>query len=222
MLQDVIDYYHKHKMSFDEPFRIRIHRALSWFDKARDLNQKGELDLSFITMWIGFNSAYGKELSEAFKPEHELIAEFFKKILELDAKSEISQILWQQSGSAVMSLIQNKFTFEKYWRFVNGNDACSDWENSLEKCITKAKRLVPGKGTVDMISMVFCRLYTLRNQLLHGGATYNSGLKRNQIEDALQLMFLIFPVIVQLMMESPDKEVWGLPYYKPIKEQQAG
>lgn len=93
MLQDVVDYYSKNKMSFDETFRIRIHRALSWFKKAKELNLKGELDLSFITMWIGFNSAYGRELSAAFKSEHILISEFFEKILEQDTKNEISDIL---------------------------------------------------------------------------------------------------------------------------------
>ncbi|SFS31476.1 hypothetical protein SAMN02910357_00032 [Succinivibrio dextrinosolvens] len=218
MLQDVVDYYSENKMSFDEPFRIRIHRALSWFKKAKDLNLKGELDLSFITMWIGFNSAYGRELSAAFKSEHVLISEFFEKILEQDTKKEISDILWQQSKNAVLSLIQNKFTFEKYWHFVNGNMDDSNWEDSLSKSIIKAKRLVAEKDTSVMLSMVLGRLYTLRNQLLHGGATFESMLNRPQIEDALQLMFEIFPVIVQLMMEAPDKEIWGKPYYMPIKE----
>ena len=218
MLQDVVDYYSENKMSFDEPFRIRIHRALSWFKKAKDLNLKGELDLSFITMWIGFNSAYGRELSAAFKSEHVLISEFFENILEQDTKKEISDILWQQSKNAVLSLIQNKFTFEKYWHFVNGNMDDSNWEESLSKSIIKAKRLVAEKDTSVMLSMVLGRLYTLRNQLLHGGATFESMLNRPQIEDALQLMFEIFPVIVQLMMEAPDKEIWGKPYYMPIKE----
>lgn len=218
MLQDVVDYYSKNKMSFDEPFRIRIHRALSWFKKAKELNLKGELDLSFITMWIGFNSAYGRELSAAFKSEHILISEFFEKILEQDTKNEISDILWLQSKNAVLALIQNKFTFEKYWHFVNGNMDDINWEESLSKSIIKAKRLVAGKDTSVMLSMVLGRLYTLRNQLLHGGATFESMLNRPQIEDALQLMFEIFPVIVQLMMEAPDKEIWGKPYYMPIKE----
>lgn len=218
MLQDVVDYYSENKMSFDEPFRIRIHRALSWFKKAKALNLKGELDLSFITMWIGFNSAYGRELSAAFKSEHVLISEFFEKILEQDTKHEISDILWQQSKNAMLSLIQNKFTFEKYWHFVNGNMDDSNWEDSLSKSIIKAKRLVAEKDTSVMLSMVLGRLYTLRNQLLHGGATFESMLNRPQIEDALQLMFEIFPVIVQLMMEAPNKEIWGKPYYMPIKE----
>lgn len=218
MLQDVVDYYSKNRMSFDEPFRIRIHRALSWFKKAKELNSKGELDLSFITMWIGFNSAYGKDLSAAFISEHVMINEFFEQILLLDTKNEISDILWVQSKSAVMSLIQNKFTFEKYWHFVNGKTDDSNWNEALNKSIIKANRLVAGKDTNVMLSMVLSRLYTLRNQLLHGGATFDSMLNRAQIEDALQLMFSIFPVIVQLMMEAPDKSVFGKPYYMPIKD----
>ncbi len=218
MLQDVVDYYSQNKMSFDETFRIRIHRALSWFKKAKDLNTKGELDLSFITMWIGFNAAYGKDLSSAFIPEHAMINDFFDRILLLDSKNEISDVLWVHSKSAVISLIQNKFTFEKYWHFINGKTDDSNWNEALNKSIIKANRLVAGKDTRVMLSMVLSRLYTLRNQLLHGGATFDSMLNRGQIEDALQLMFGIFPVIVQLMMEAPDKSVFGKPNYMPVKD----
>lgn len=219
MLQDVVDYYSKNKMSFDEPFRIRIHRALSWFKKAKELNLNGELDLSFITMWIGFNAAYGQNLNSAFKLEKTLINDFLNQILLQDHKNEIGNILWNHSSKAIISLLENKYTLEKYWHYVNGKEDASNWNESLQRSVTKGKILIEKKSAPDeLLSMILHRFYSLRNQLLHGGATFESILNRNQIEDALQLMFGVFPVIVQLMMETPDKSVFGEPYYKPIKE----
>ncbi len=46
----------------DESFRIRIHRAISWVKKARALPEE-DIDLKFISLWIAFNCAYGKEIS---------------------------------------------------------------------------------------------------------------------------------------------------------------
>lgn len=160
-----------------------------------------------------------KNLDSAFKPEKSLINDFLNNILLQDHKNEIGEILWNQSPRAIISLLKNKYTFEKYWHYVNGSESDSNWNESLQKSVTKGKALIDNKKDPDeLLSMILHRFYSLRNQLLHGGATFQSMLNRNQIEDALQLMFGVFPVIVQLMMETPDKSVFGEPYYKPMKD----
>jgi len=39
------------------------------------------------------------------------------------------------------------------------------------------------RDTVTVLSVVLSRIYTLRNQLMHGGATWNSSVNRDQIRD---------------------------------------
>lgn len=48
----------------------------------------------------------------------------------------------------------------------------------------------------DMISglnTIFSRLYTLRNQIVHGGSTWNSSKNRQQLKDANNILSKILP-----------------------------
>lgn len=41
------------------------------------------------------------------------------------------------------------------------------------------------KNVPAALTQVFTKLYTLRNQIIHGGATYNSQINREQLKDVL-------------------------------------
>ena len=70
--------------------------------------------------------------------------------------------------------------------------------------------------TRTILSMLFDRLYVLRNQLVHGGATWNSSVNRDQVRDGARILGFLVPIFVDLMMDNPDVD-WGLPYY-PVVE----
>ena len=63
------------------------------------------------------------------------------------------------------------------------------------------------------MSVVFDRLYTLRNQIFHGGTTYPSGFGRDQIRDGSRIMASLVPAILHIMRQdidgNPDSELWG-------------
>ena len=52
----------------------------------------------------------------------------------------------------------------------------------------------------------------LRNQLVHGGATWNSGVNRDQVRDGAHILAVLVPVFIDLMMDNPQAP-WGAPYY---------
>ncbi|MGS0497014.1 hypothetical protein ACU8V4_07320 [Pseudoalteromonas mariniglutinosa] len=57
--------------------------------------------------------------------------------------------------------------------------------------------------TAKLTSIVLQRLYTtLRNQLMHGGATWNSSANREQLKDAVQFLSQLAPFIIDLMMDE--------------------
>jgi hypothetical protein len=64
--------------------------------------------------------------------------------------------------------------------------------------------------------VTFDRLYTLRNQLVHGGSTWNSSVNRGQVTDGARILGDIVPIIIHLMMENP-RQLWGDPCY-PVVE----
>ncbi len=72
------------------------------------------------------------------------------------------------------------------------------------------------KDSAGTLNVVFSRLYTLRNQLVHGGASWNSTLNRKQIHDANNLLLKLLPIIVKIMIDNPQ-EHW-LPVSYPVQK----
>lgn len=70
-----------------------------------------------------------------------------------------------------------------------------------------------------MLSIIFNLLYTLRNQIILGGATYGSKANRSQLKDTRNILEMIVPTIVEIMLEHPDKfNGWGKPFYPYVRE----
>ena len=67
-----------------------------------------------------------------------------------------------------------------------------------------------------MLSFVFDRLYVLRNKLVHGGSTCNSGVNRAQVLDGAEILGFRMPVFIDIMMDTPNAN-WGKPHF-PIVE----
>ena len=67
-----------------------------------------------------------------------------------------------------------------------------------------------------ILTCLFDRLYVLRNQLVHGGATWNSSVNRQQVGDGARIMAFLVPLFIDIMMDHPQSD-WGAPYY-PVVE----
>jgi hypothetical protein len=51
--------------------------------------------------------------------------------------------------------------------------------------------------------------------LVHGGATWNSGVNRAQVRDGAAILGFLLPVFVDLMMDNPTVD-WGRPFYPVV------
>lgn len=70
-------------------------------------------------------------------------------------------------------------------------------------------------NTVKVIAILFERLYVLRNQLVHGSSTWNSGINRSQVSDGAKIMDVVVPIVIHLIMSQPRRQ-WGEPCYPVI------
>ena len=77
-------------------------------------------------------------------------------------------------------------------------------------------RALRARDTVEVLSRVFDRLYVLRNQLVDGGATWNSRVNRDQVRDGAAILAFLLPVFVDVMMDNPG-EAWGRPFYPVVQ-----
>ena len=61
---------------------------------------------------------------------------------------------------------------------------------------------------MNILIMLFGRLYVLRNQLVHGGTSWNSSVNRDHILDGKTILEFLVPEFIDLIMENPN-ESWG-------------
>ena len=70
------------------------------------------------------------------------------------------------------------------------------WQQAFQKSKAAALHALGIQDTQKVMGIVFDRLYTLRNQLLHGGATWNSNINRSQISQGAEIMGQVVPIVI--------------------------
>ena len=187
-----------------EVLAIRIHRAISWLKSAE--KQEGNLDMKFISLWVSFNACYAVDINGlSSKSEKAKLRDFTSSLVEFD-RTRLYNLFWEKFSGPVKVLIENKFVFEKFWEYTRGES--DDYEFAFNKSITAASNCLSKQNIEGLLEIVLERLYTLRNQLIHGGATYNSKLNRAQLRDACNIMQLLVPIIIDIMLENGEHN-WG-------------
>lgn len=192
---------------------IRLHRAISWLKAAEE--QEKQQDLRFITLWIACNSLYSMN-NAAFETmqERERFGAFVDTLLELDEETRLYHLLWNKFSGPVRLLIENKYVYGPFWDCQRGER--TEWEKGFEKSINDASKALSQRNVNYLLRIVLDRLYILRNQLIHGGATYKSKVNRAQVRDGSNLLISLLPVMIDIMMANSDHE-WGTIYYPPIE-----
>jgi hypothetical protein len=199
---------------FPEALGLRVHRSISWLGRAE--KETSDNDVKFILLWIGFNAAYASDIVEDFSSERGTFRAFFEALVELDNEHRIYNVVWDRFPHEIRLLLNNKYVFAPFWNHHNNLPGFENWADSLSQsqkviAISMAKR-----DTARILSVVFDRLYVLRNQIIHGGATWNSAVNRSQVTDGAAVLGSLIPLFIDIMMDNPERE-WGKPFY-PVVE----
>jgi hypothetical protein len=186
---------------YPETQRVRLHRAISWLQRAEA--ESADFDARFIFLWIAFNAAYAREFGQE-DGERGQLNQFVSGLLAVDEQQRLGQLVFKQFTGPIRTLIENKFVFEPFWKALREHDSSNRWETRFAAGKKAALAAVMSGDTAIVLSIVFDRLYVLRNQLIHGGATWNSTLNRAQVKDGAAIMLAVIPVILDLMLDHPD------------------
>lgn len=198
---------------FPEALGLRVHRALSWLDRAEQETQ--DEDTRFILLWIGFNSAYAEHIGDDFVSEQSRFRQFFRTIVALDSEGAIHAILWSRFSNEVRTLLVNPYVFPAFWKHHNGEAGHADWRERLEAERLATFASLGQKDASRVLGLVFERLYVLRNQLVHGGATWAGSVNRAQVRDGSALLGRLLPAFIEIQMAHPDRD-WGRPFYPVV------
>lgn len=189
---------------------------MSWLEKAEQLEE--DIDINFISLWIALNAAYANDIEASIRPsEQELLGKFLERICSLDKEGKLYELVWQHYTSSIRVLLDTPYVFQPYWDNLNGKPTASDWQVQFENAKHKANKSLASKDTAKILSIVLNRIYTLRNQLIHGGATCNSSANRDQLRDSTKLLAAIVPIVIEVMMNAAQ-QTWGEPHYPLVKD----
>lgn len=197
-----------------ENLKIRIHRALSWLHRAE---QAQDADGQFIFLWIAFNAAYAQEIDDNYRTsDKSTFKAFLEKLCALDQNKQLHDLMWKEFPNSIRQLIDKPHVFYYFWEYQRGRIDEYDWRKRFEGAKKAAQYALAQGNTPALLSIVFDRLYMLRNQLIHGGATWGGSINRDQMRDCVQLLGKLVPIIITLMMDNPDA-LWGEAVY-PVVE----
>jgi hypothetical protein len=202
------------RSEFPSAHGLRVHRALSWLNRAEMAGD--DHDAAFIFYWIAFNAAYADNRSElSVTGERSAFDGYFSKIIDLDGSQIVYNAIWHKFSDSIRLLLENKYIFQAFWSHNNQVPGHADWEKRFSKSKNLIKIALRNQNTKLILTTLFDRLYVLRNQLIHGGSTWNSSVNRDQVRDGFQIMAFLVPLFIDLMMNYPEIP-WGAPYYPVV------
>ena len=165
---------------------LRVHRAISWLDRAE--RQTDDEDAAFIFYWVAFNATYARDKVE-WTPvrERQTFSEFFGKVVDLDEGRQIYDAVWEHFSASIRTLADNKYVFQPFWNFSNQIPGYEDWEDAFQSSKSVMNSALAKGNTTMVLDILFDRLYVLRNQLIHGAATWHGTVNRAQVKDGARI-----------------------------------
>lgn len=187
-----------------EALQVRLHRAISWLRAAE---QTHEVDFRFVSLWIAFSACSSiDQLDQAGLANDEHFLAFVKRLIENDQENRIYHCLWHEYSTHVKALIRNPYVYQPFWRDQRlGSDA---WQQEFDRSSVAALNAL-ARGRVDaLFAVVLDRLFVLRNQLVNGGATFQSRVNREQVENGAGILGTLLPICIDIMQRGRQID-WG-------------
>lgn len=203
------------RAGFPDGHALRMHRSLSWLNRAEQ--DRDDPDVRFILLWISFNAAYASEVQTDATDAREEFRSYFELLVKHDRDQRIYSAVWTRFPHEIRLLLSNEFIFAPYWKHKNGAPGYENWRERLDRSSRSINAAMAACDTVLILCVVFDRLYVLRNQLVHGGATWNGRMNRDQVRDGAAVLTWLLPIFIDIMMDHP-KAAWGEPFYPVIVE----
>ena len=200
------DLYEANRSLYDEHFDSRLRRALSWLRRAEQETE--DSDAAFIFYWISFNAGYSPKFNESDTlPETQKTRHFFQMIAEQDSERIVYRLVWERFSQEIRSLLNNEYIYAPFWKYADPLKE-RGWEAGFKRENIVAAKCLKHQNTALILTLLFSRLYVLRNQLIHGSATWQGTRNRRQVEDGQRVIEKLQPAFLWVMLTNHHKN-WG-------------
>ena len=199
---------------------IRLHRACSWLRRAQTVARTSgpeSLDDQLVLLWIAFNSLYGVWDEQENHPVRDIesVRRFLVLVLKLDRDDLYGKLL-QRERALAERLFDNVYLDHYFWR---GLDSGEGDDETWRDMPAKGRRyLDDGRAERALDRLLLFRVYTMRCQLVHGGATHGGRLNRASVADCGRLLHQVLDITLGILIERVDDigESIGPICYPPV------
>ena len=196
---------------FPSSVELKTHRAISWIKAAEETS---DTDSQFLYLWIAFNALYVQDSIHVDKNklERDRFYDFFKKLIACDKTKSIRNKIWNNFSNYFRTLVKNQYIYKPFWNHIHRGDKTDGWRRRFNRDNEEFFKSFQNSETVSVLADVFDRLYVLRNQIFHGGATWQSDVNRDQVKECSGVLRLLIPMMVEIILDNPDED-WGTVCY---------
>ncbi len=194
----------------DDPLMLRMRRVTSWISSAAQ--QGRDDDTAFVCYWVAFNALYGDDtgLIKLEETERVIYRRCIERIVDTGPLRLYSELERAFEEREIRALVNGRYVLAPYWH-------SAGWQHALREDAQRLDNALQWKNTKEVLCLVFDRLYVLRNQLLHGGATWGSSINRAEVAMGRRFAGFLVPLMTSRVLDNPDKD-WGRPYYPPTNQ----
>lgn len=192
---------------------LRTRRAISWISYAEEQMDKGLYHTAFCFYWIAFNACYGADPLTGERDEYK---SYLREITKHDEQKNICHCILSEIHGDVEDLVGCRFAYEPFWRDGHLSQKEAGWRKSFRRELA-ALRGEMKKGfdmnAVEVLSILFDRIYCVRNQVVHGSTTRERSTGGDQITYSAIILDRLIPIFVHLMLHNHQGGAWSRPYY---------
>ena len=192
-------------------WQIRVHRSLSWLERAIDLDPIDQPDGRLLYDWISFNALYGYWDDEAGFPASDMASwrTFLGKLMQMDTAGRIVEQV-RQLRDPILNLLEIPYVDMRFWQNLDRPP------NIRRRRQDAVAAFVEGRW-LSLLEAALTPVYVLRNQLVHGAATRGSELNRSTLAQARQVLEGVLPAIIEVVVEGGCHDDWPSLCYPPVE-----
>lgn len=192
---------------------LRTRRATSWIAYAKEQMDKELYHTAFCFYWIAFNACYGSGPQTSERDEY---VSYLRKIEKHDEQKIICHCILNEILGDVEDLVGCRFAYNPFWREGHRSQYEEGWRESFRSefaCFQGEMKKSVNMATVTVLSILFDRIYCVRNQVMHGSTTREKSTGEDQIKYSAIILDRLIPVFVHLMLRNRHVGAWSRPYY---------
>ncbi len=209
----MLDISNTEDKSRPDPFQTRLRRARAWCKRADAERPEGDLDVAFLSYWIAFNAAYAQDFPQHRIADETIFRNFLLTLTATDGGAIHDEISEARLWLVVDALLRDKHLFPPFWDNVHDELMAPNWQERLDRSAQHAHDSLQRGDTHKTLATLFRRIYTLRNQVAHGGARWNSQYNRETMKTAVRALESLVPLFITVMENNPTAD-WGTPHYR--------